>query len=156
MKFIIIHSWKKNKLNPGKCQYIYYKAETKLCVSICKSDCVHAHSQTKRPTASKFSTESLEKVLEKISKRFFKIIFWRFFFLDFFTSYSFILQFSASILWRVEKSLKIFNITKKQHNYNTQPTNQPGKEEKFQLISNFCNHMLGLSGHYKPYKITQT
>ena len=51
---------------------VYYKAEMKFCVSVCKSVSVHAYIQTKRPTASKFGTEILERVFAKISKRFFK------------------------------------------------------------------------------------
>ena len=39
---------------------IYYKVETKFCVSVCKSVCVHTHVQTKRPTASKFGTDTRE------------------------------------------------------------------------------------------------
>ena len=50
---------------------IYYKEETKFCLSLCKSVCVHAHAQTKRPTALKFVTEILERVFEKTWKRFF-------------------------------------------------------------------------------------
>ena len=50
---------------------IHYKAETKFFESVYKSVCVHAHAQTKRPTASKFGTELLERVFEKTSKLFF-------------------------------------------------------------------------------------
>ena len=53
---------------------IYYEVETKFCVSVCKSVCVHAHVQTKKPIASTFNTEILEKVFEMSSKRFFKKI----------------------------------------------------------------------------------
>ena len=50
---------------------IYYEVERKFCLSICKLVCVLANVQTKRPTASKFDTEILERVFEKASKRFF-------------------------------------------------------------------------------------
>ena len=54
---------------------IYYKAETKFCVSACKSDrvYVHAHAYTKRPTTSKFGSEIQEGVLRSRSNVF-KII----------------------------------------------------------------------------------
>ena len=45
---------------------VHYKAKTKFCVFVC----IHAHTQTKRPVASKFSTEILERVFEKDAKRF--------------------------------------------------------------------------------------
>ena len=48
---------------------IYYTAKTKFCVNVCKSVFVHDHAQTKKPIASKFGTEMLERVFEKISKR---------------------------------------------------------------------------------------
>ena len=38
--------------------------------SVCKSVCVHTHVQTKRPIASKFGVEILEKVLGKTLKGF--------------------------------------------------------------------------------------
>ena len=53
---------------------IYYTAETKFCVFVCKSVCVHARAQTKRPTASKFDTEILERgVLGTLLSDFLKI-----------------------------------------------------------------------------------
>ena len=75
---------------------IYCKTETKYCVFVCKSACIHVHAQTKRPKASKFGTEILEKSFEKSLKRFFlnrfkvfKMIF-KNIFLNFSTNYSFI------------------------------------------------------------------
>ena len=52
---------------------IYYKAETKICVFLCKSVCVRAHAQIKRPTTlvQRFGTEILESVYKKASKKFF-------------------------------------------------------------------------------------
>ena len=50
---------------------LYYKSKMKFCVFVCKSVCVHAHAQTKKPTTSKFGTEILEMVFEKTSKQFF-------------------------------------------------------------------------------------
>ena len=38
---------------------IYYKAETKFCISICKSICGRIHIQTKSPIASKFGAKTL-------------------------------------------------------------------------------------------------
>ena len=38
---------------------------------VCKSINAHAQAQTKRPTASKFGTEKLERIFEKTLKRFF-------------------------------------------------------------------------------------
>ena len=55
---------------------IYYKAEAKLCVNICKSVFVHAHSQRKTPTLSKFGTEILGMVFEVAFKTFFQMSFW--------------------------------------------------------------------------------
>ena len=47
---------------------LFCKSETKFCVSIC----VHAHTQTKRPTSLKFGTEILEWDFEKSSHRLFQ------------------------------------------------------------------------------------
>ena len=41
-------------------------------MSVRKSVWVHAHAETKRPIASKFGTEILEKVFEEASKRVFQ------------------------------------------------------------------------------------
>ena len=93
---------------------IYYKVKTKFCVSVCKSACVHVHTQTRRPTGSKLGREILERVFEKTSKRFF--LNWsRFFrmilkniFLNFSTNYSFISRFFAFLhgTW----GLKLLNL----------------------------------------------
>ena len=48
---------------------IYYEAETKFSVSICKS--FYVHVQTNGPTASKFGKEILEMVFEKTSNQIF-------------------------------------------------------------------------------------
>ena len=57
---------------------MHYKAETKFCVSAYKSDCAHAHGQTKRLTVSKFRIdtgegfcEDLEAISLKIDVDFF-------------------------------------------------------------------------------------
>ena len=93
---------------------IYYEAETKFCVFVCKSICVHTHVQTKRSIASKCWTETLEKVFEKTSKRFFKNRS-RFFkmsfkniFFDFSANYSFISRFFASL--RGTRGLRLLNL----------------------------------------------
>ena len=49
---------------------IYYKAETKFCVSIC----VHAIVQTKRPTASKFGIDFGESFSEDLDAIFLEIV----------------------------------------------------------------------------------
>ena len=41
----------------------YYKGDRKFCVFAC----LHAHAQTKRPTALEFDTEIVERVFEKSS-----------------------------------------------------------------------------------------
>ena len=50
---------------------IHYKADPEFCVSVYKSDCVHAHAQTKSPTALKIGTEILERTFKKTLKRFY-------------------------------------------------------------------------------------
>ena len=51
---------------------IHYKAKTKFYRSVCKSVSVYTHAQKKRPTASKFGTEILQKGIYYTSKRLFK------------------------------------------------------------------------------------
>ena len=93
----------------------YYKAETKFCASICKSVFVHTRSQTKRPTASKFGTEILERIFEKDLKtdcfknwsRFFRMIF-KYIFLDFSENNSFISWFYTFL--RDTRGLKLLNL----------------------------------------------
>ena len=52
---------------------ICYEAETKFCVAVSKSVCVHAHVQRKRLTASKFGTKILERFLRRPRNNFLKI-----------------------------------------------------------------------------------
>ena len=96
---------------------IHYEAETKFCVSVCKSAHVHSHAQTKRLIASKFGMKILEKVFGKTSKRFFKnrssFLKWfkKYILLDFNANCSFTSRFFSS--FRGTRGLQFLNLAQR-------------------------------------------